>query len=1165
MNPPQFALGSRDEKDKRIVLANRRTLFTLTIATLALLWMLQPNRALLIDMLDDAQDPAVALAFLRVLKDDSPRINLAFAKQYMRIGDHAKAAEFLSPLSQFTQTSYQLQAQRLYAQSLLQLSQDPIQKKAASEKLALLFAELPNNLDKEQSQEFAEFALQIGEPKIAYALLRKHAANDHAQMYSLARQAGLQEQALIHAQALYKAHPMQQEFKQLLSLYSELQMWQQGLALLMQFAQNEACDLVCLQAGISFARSADSAQHALKLATIKAQRSNDASDWLQASELAASAGDFTSAITWLSKVNASSPSLAHTKQLHTYYTWVGDIDGALAMSKQLVAAQPSTEHLRQGVKEALALSDLFALSDFYYELAKQQKLSQETVLSWINYNDKTYGAYQTLERLEDMHARFASDPFYWFQLARFYHFTGQPQKAVALWQRFDVPSPSAYSDLKYFAHSFVSLGMMDQALAVFSEHTESHQLELSQLLELQELAGYTADVTLQKHYQALRLNKGDNSLNPYDMLASFSSLNAEDLPILWQYYEQSHSAVILMDIINNALDSNDHARITKGREALNAYHSDDMTLAVQLVRLRLAMYDNDLMLAKNLLQELVSLYPDNTNLQQTALWLAISSQDQQWLRKLYWEISVDNVNTASLYQPLAIAAQQLGLYQHANMWFERLQYSGQITPVDKLNWAIQLEEQGNESKAHTLRYEVLSQLSEQLRQYPNGEISYRSLLALFVSSAYADATLTHTLLENATEQDIESLISSPQTNAIQKFMLWQVHHALANEHTNKVVQLALAVAKADRQHIYQLTYDDELLGDAQRASALALVGENASAWQLGEQSIGPHTPKRELASRQRLLSELHSIRSHGVRYEHEVKDTWQVNSEQLRYYRPQHNGQLLIDASYDHGSPASSLLDDYTHNSINFTWRMRPQETVTNADIGVHVGERHGQVHFGQFGQANLKQSARISHTVQVAHNMPSEQSENLYLLGREDKLTWQVAWQPTRYEQVNVNVSRAWFYTDFGDSVGEQWQGSLRVSENINFTPNWQLYLQYDHQQNSLSDAPLLDTSVYLNTPAPLVAEDFISPKYQRLALGQQLLHGNVGEPSLDVPGIRYWFDASAGYNFVNDDVDFSSSLGLGVRVFGSDELFIKGVWQSADQNGRQSLTFNLGYFIDF
>ncbi|MEM0514838.1 tetratricopeptide repeat protein [Pseudoalteromonas sp. YIC-827] len=583
-------------------------------------------------------------------------------------------------------------------------------------------------------------------------------------------------------------------------------------------------------------------------------------------------------------------------------------------------------------------------------MAQVEQLTQEEKLEWINFNDKAYGAEATVERLEHLQQRFPKEPLYWFQLARFYHFAGQSPKATALWQTLEVPKPSAFRDINYFAQSFIAVGEPQQALAILHQYTDPHDLDLDQLITLQDLADYNAATELQAYYQGQRIERGDTSLDPYVLIATHNGTQRHDIDVLWDYYQRTHSPALLIYLVNLAIEQGDEQLLKATGAALLANHGDDASVNMQLLRVRIAMYQERFASAKTILNQLVSTYPEHDEVQQTAMWFAISTGDNLWLRELYWRLVGSHQNNSEMYQAFAIAAQQLGLYQQADLWFGRLNATALLSAADKLNWALLLEHQGNLAQAASLRWQVISALSEQLRNTPDGETSYRSLVRMFVSGALTEAELTKYLLAQGNNPDLSAILIGSQINSLQKIALWQTHSSLKDKQVNIYVQLALALARDDRSTIYQLTYDSSQLDDFTRATALAKIGENAHAWQLAEQQLGAHTAKLNLAPLQRFLASQHPLASHGVRYEHELKDSWQVRSEQFRYYRPMGDGQWLLDLDYSHGSPKSEQLDNYHQRAAQLTWRFSPQHYLVNrGEVGVAIYDRHQQTHYGQF------------------------------------------------------------------------------------------------------------------------------------------------------------------------------------------------------------------------
>ncbi|RZF83056.1 tetratricopeptide repeat protein [Pseudoalteromonas sp. CO325X] len=1164
MNPPARIHTKGDPRgDKRIVLMSRRALITLATVTLALLWILQPNRALLIDMLEDAQDPTVAIAFLNVLKSNqvpSLKLDLTLAKQHFKLDQYHQSLAQLTPLTKFADSALLTQAQTLYADSLLRLiqRQDPTARRQLIDYLNALVPELNSS----QRQHFASYALQIGEPRLAYQLLSQQ-QGEHQALLSLALQAGLKERAIFHSQALYEQQPSDAHFEQLLGLYSAQQHWQQGEALIRR--HQHQCDNTCLQLSINFLRAANKPTLAAQLSASKAKQSTDPADWRQASERFAEVGDIEQAAVWLAKVLSVAPTLADKRQLHDYYLWLGDTASALVLAKQIIATQPDKALLWQGVSEALAESDLFALSDFYYQLALKDELDDSTLKQWVDFSDKALGAQTTLTHLQTLHQRFPEREFYWFQLARFYNFVGAPKQATALWATLPLEPTYDYINLNYFAQSFVAIGDVYKALMLLYRYSDEEALDVEQLTNLQELATYIANRPLQQRFQRARVHRGDTSLDPYLLIATHNKLDQQSLDTLWLYYAQTKSIVVLNHLLEYGLSEQNAALIKRASDALTADHSGDKRLSVQLLRVRLAMYKKHHTRAKELLSTLLTQYPHNPNVQQSALWLAIDSQDTPWLRELYWYLAPHNQQTASMYQALAYAAQQLGEYTHADSWYRKLDNAKLSTAADKLAWASQLQNQGALAQAQRLRVQVLTQLSAELRALQDGEISYVSLLRTLVSPAYASAQLNWHLHQGNGGADINALFSDPTLGALQKIALLQAHQVIASEQFNDSILLSLALAQNNHSQARTLAYQSTALTATERATALSQLGDNFAAWQLGQQALNSGVAKQDLAPLQRFLAAQHDRHAHGVRFEHSLLDTWQLSTEQLSYYRPLGDGHMALSYQYDSGDPASTLIDHYQDQSVNLDWRIRARPRWQGLHFGIAISERDTNTVFGQHASATWQSDRRLSHTLSVRHSMPSQQSENLYMFGNEDRLAYQLSWQPTRYEQVNINISRALFHSDFGEPIGQQWQSSVRLSEQFNFTPSWQVYAQYDHQENTLDERPLQRLTAHLQRPELVRAVDFLTPKYRRLALGQSLLRGEVSQPGRNTPGMRYWLDTAVGYNFIEQRVDYSANVGLGVQAFGNDEFFIKGVWQSADQNGRESLTLNVGYFIDF
>ncbi|OEY69023.1 tetratricopeptide repeat protein [Rheinheimera salexigens] len=1128
------AAAKKQKPKPRIVLVNRRTLFTLAAVTLTLLWVLQPNKTLLIRMMDNAQDPNIAIAFLKVLKDEadpSLKLDLALAKQYAKLGNHQQAVTEIKPLQRYIDSEFATRAKLLYANSLLQLNYNG--NESAKQGLSSFLQNEVSLQPSANAEEFASYALQIGQPKLAYDILSKQLITDNKQLAELALQANLTAEALQHSSADFQQQPSTDKLMSLLTLFIAEQAWLAGSDFIEQNIAKVECQQSCLQALVNFMLSANLPQKSVRYADNKAHLSDDYKDWLQASQIHAANGNTQQAATWLAKVVEQMPNIEYVQQLHDYQLWLGDPAKALELTKRMLQKGADATILRQGIAEALAQSDLLALSDFYYALAMQNQLATELQNKWLDFNDKAYGAELTIGRLEALHHRFPKQSYYWFALARFYNFIGAPTKTIQLWQRVQPKTSLNYDQADHFAQAYISLGQPEKALALLNQHTELMSLSLNQLGNLQSLAMYVADSKTQRLIQQLRVARRDPSLDPYLLLSSYNIAKPSDFQVLWQYYQDSGSLIMLNHILNYAINTKQTEVINRIQTVIKQDYGQDKRLQVQLLRLRIALFQANYSQAKQLLLALKTQHPNNQEIVENSLWLAISTNDTSWLADLYWQLVPKLQQDSTFYQPFAYAAQLLGLTAQANVWYQRLDNSEYASAADKLAWAILLEQQGNASQAQSLRWQVLSQLSEQLRQLPQGELSYRALLSLFVSPAYALAKQNQALLQATTGLDTSNLITELFTDvsdkSLQKLAYWQAHTVLDKANFNDSIQLAIALAHEDYATIKAIATATNNLTAFERATALSKIGENFAAWQWAEQALNATTEKQQIAPLQRFLANNHNLNSHGVRYEHTNRDSWKVNTEQLRYYQPIYDGLFSLDYQFEHGSPASTIIDDYNRDLLQLNWKTINSHFInglsfTALELSLSVSNRFEQTIIGQQLSASWQSSPRISQQLEIRLKMPSEQSENLYLLANENRLQWRGAWQANRFEQVSLTLAAAEFNTDFSDTVGQQLQASLRISEQLSFHPYWQLYSQFDYHKNSLSSQPLTAVSAYFNSGNVLTASDFINPNYRRLTLGQQIMHGNVGVPGPDDKPPRFSLDTAVGYNLLTAKLDYSA-----------------------------------------
>ncbi|PAJ71820.1 hypothetical protein CJF42_24655, partial [Pseudoalteromonas sp. NBT06-2] len=227
----------------RETLINKKTLFVLSISITALLWILQPNKDMLLELLKGSKKPDVAIAFLEALKrqdkDDQPVI-LSLAKHHMKVGHYQNAIDVLLPLSQF-QEGLSRQAKFLYATAALQLIQQiPDNTKELIQSLKKFITQQTVISDPQYARKFADIALQIAEPKSALLFLKHHRTHwitNDAEILRLSIQVGESKLASQIQRDIFYNAPTVTNLASLLDLYVITDNWQKGKELIGEYQQ----------------------------------------------------------------------------------------------------------------------------------------------------------------------------------------------------------------------------------------------------------------------------------------------------------------------------------------------------------------------------------------------------------------------------------------------------------------------------------------------------------------------------------------------------------------------------------------------------------------------------------------------------------------------------------------------------------------------------------------------------------------------------------------------------------------------------------------------------------------------------------------------------------------------------------------------------------------
>ncbi|HBX36074.1 MAG TPA: hypothetical protein DEG76_01695 [Pseudohongiella sp.] len=1142
-------------------------------------------------MLDDANDPTVALAFLNVLReDDEPTAQLQYliAKQRVQLNEFEEAIALIEPAERFEQTPYQEEIYDLFTRSLWQLAtlrQDETAA-AATDRLHEFLSQNISDFSDDELNRFAQYAIQTGAPALSYRLRAQSSTTSESELFALAQQSGLANESYQHALQIYRDDPTFENVQRVLTLVQQLGNWDQGIALAEQHASLD-CDNACLQVLINFLLAGNAVNSAADLAFIKAQRSDSPDDWLQATQQALATGELVTAAFWLERVVDESAALrsAHQRQLIDLYVGLQRFDDALALMQEFITPDDSPELIRYVIRVAYAAINIEVLESYLYGLAAQGVATLVEIREWIAVADRLNGAdyvsdalYSILEgetasgQLTEAELRLIE-----VELGRFYNFVGDQEGTIALWRSRhpgnipNIEEPYSYENLNQFIQAFVDLNEPEEALETAVNFLDLTELNLDQLDNIRSLAYFVGERDTLRDVQEILLAREANTIDPFLLIATHEVSDASERQRLWEYYrlfsqnqagsvnQLPDSARIILDsILQGAILDQNSADVARIKEQLANYH-DHQSVEMQELRLRIATYEEDNETARQLLQQLIALRPAVQRYKEDSVWIAIALDDSRWLEELYRQLFASALNNADLIQLMAYAAQNLDNTLHAQFWYQQLYEQGLAAPSDILAYAILLQEHGNDALAQALRWQVISTMADELRAELNGEISYRSLLSIFVGPAHSNSQLTQALAEGVEAEEINSILFTQSQNGLQRIAYWQAIGMLEEEQLSETVQLALALARRDENAIRNLAIQGQNLTGLERASSLAQIDERRLAWQYGEEALNPSLTNNELAPMQRLLANEHWHRSHGWSYAFAGTPSYGLGGSELEYYRPVRNGQMHVTLADAQADQPSFYSEDYSSQSLNIGWQT-PEE---HYQLGVQ--HRYGESHANLQIDTQWQVGPWLTPSASLFWNTPATQSENLALAGRQSGIQLGTAWQLTSRTSISANIQAREFETDFSERIGDSRQISLRVSDIWQRVPVWQIYMQYDLQENDIADGELTRLMSRTNTSTTVTPGAFLSDKYHRFAIGQSVTHDNIGRQGPDVKGARYLFDTSLGYNFELEEVDFNISFGLGVRVFGGDELSVTGSWQNADINGQTSTQINVKYFMDF
>ncbi|MBU3823507.1 MAG: tetratricopeptide repeat protein [Candidatus Oceanisphaera merdipullorum] len=1190
----------------RLHLLNRRTLTVLAIIIIWLLWLLAPSQSRLVQLLHHTSSPQVSQIFLQQLHARDPEngeLSKLLIDNYAQLGELdeaiALAGSILDKDSSAPDRSLITTYAKLLQNKYHQAKSTPATEQQAvaletEHKLQQFLAGIASPTEVMDARTLADIAISVSMTAKGLELLLPHLESGHTshqELVTLSLQSANYEQAVYLQQAAFQQAPTLETATRLLDVYLSTGQTQLSQEFIANYQGELSQNLDYLRLTINHSRAIGNTDTALLQSKKLLPLTPSNALKVSTAELAIASGDFKLATALLMEVSEAEDSATHLAQLHALYRWQGDIAGASAISRRLLAHGAKPAQLREGIADAKYLGDVPLESLYYQKLAQKNQLNVAEYDEGLNAIVQAQGVLAALHSAQELATLRPHDTGLIMHQARLYRSLGDDRNVIKQWHKLAALREPTPTEAFLFAHAYIKSGQAKPALQVLTSPSHWLQGEDDYLSTVAALAWETQQPEFAQEANEQLVARVSDKLDMYRYLRRSEPLKSDaDLQQLLGLYQAKGNSGPLVAAIQASLDNEDSKIFAQLVEFASADSTLTNNTAVLLYRAKLAQDTQQNHAAMALYRQILVLAPDNEWAINGLLWLAIDTQDHAVMAEIYEQFRHTEQDKSAFWLTFATAAQQLGRLEEANLWYQRVllnnDHHSEPQAAVLLNYATLLDKQGEQEKAQRIRQYLASQLSEQLLLLPEGDISYRSLVALFVGEGKAlqlsEQALIHQPSQTPNQARVQELfgyyLAQGKPDSVQA---WHQDAAFSDYALPDWQKLALAIRGKDQAVMQALLEESLSLSVADRNTAWQLTGQQAAAWQQGEALLGKLIdPKAERQLRQTYVG-LHPDQVTGISTRAAHNTEWDITRYSLNYFAPYQpdswlQGHWRLGTDLQTSTMPAQLLGLERKDETRLragTLYLNPfaQAAFFNHQdsrwsFGIDVADGLGEQRLGLATEYLQRLNEDWAVSLRLALNAPVETSQLLTLTGKDNTAGLGFSYQPTPREALSAQFDWHDISNRFGDDIAQGWSLNVRASEQLFFNdPAWQVYTSLAMQQLELSDGPLDGINNELQGRAVLTSGDFVSEDYQRLALGQRLWHGTPGLPGPTVPAPSYWLDTSLGYNITAQQPDIAVSAGLGVEVLGNDEVSLSVDWQSQDQNGDQALIFSLGYSYRF
>ncbi|ELR65708.1 hypothetical protein C942_00793 [Photobacterium marinum] len=1172
-------------KKPRIRLVNKLTLIILTLTSVWAMWLVAPSKEMLTKLISRSSSPEVSLAFLQemyVREPENREIIQQIIDNYKKIGDLDDALKLTAEILFKEDGSKDWEAFDIYLSLLLEKSYQQGDKTASEtdEELRLLLNSVGYIPEAELARKYADAAISLSMPKTGYDILLPHLHSEktsYQELVNLALQNSDYENSLRLQLDAFREIETVDEAQKLFRLFALSDEAKLSKQFILTYS-GKLCDQpeflqLTIDHSLAIGNSITALRQSLKLLSIAPD------DVLRAktAELAISTGNINIAVSLLNDLVQNSPSQTSLSKLHDLYRWQGDLQNAYKLSRQLLAYNISEQQIRSGIEESRALGDIYYESIFYQRLVSSHQIKPSEYRNWLNALEKAQGTQSAIASINRLATTRPRDAELISHQARLYNYQGNYQQVIKKWERLTQLRKPTTDEALLSSNAFIQLHQPGPALTALTAPPEWLYADGDYLETVLSLAWDTNNRAIAKQTQYRLMQTNSDKIDVFRYLRINSPLTDKDIENLLTLYHSQGSKTALLAAIQATEKNGDRSTFIKLLDEAGRDPKLNQTPEILIYLAQEAAQNNETEKAFVFYQQALSYSPYNTAAINGILWLAINTNNQEKTADIYEEYKSSLRGNDDLWLGFATAAQQLDKLQEAEAWYQQILLNSEQAYSDTtdskadvaviLNYASLAERMGQYDKAYKLRRYSAEKLTDELLKLEDGDISYRSLVALFAGEHLAsklaeDAALSQPN-QNRTEELYLYYLANRQSDNV---LFWHQRTALKNYQLPDWQKLYIAIERKDRGAMETLLTNSLNLPLADKNIALQLTGQHQKAWQHGQANLGKQTNQAVENQLRKIHVSQHPDKTHSLRTNIEQNTEWDITRYSLDYYSPHKDGNWRLGSDYQQSGTPELFVGNNIDNEKRLRGLYQYQQVETNWQLGFDFADGVGDQRLGLKASLETPLDDYWNSELTLAINDHIEASQLMTLAGQSDHIGLTLNYQPTARELLSMRFNWHELSTRFNDDIGKGWDFNLRAAEQFFFNdPAWQVYADITMQKVDLSNQPLDGVNNWNQGSTPLTSADFIEDEYQRISVGQRLWHGNPSTPGATVPSPRYWLDTSLGYNVTNSQADLAVSSGLGWRLFGNDELYLSVDWQSQDRNGDQSLKLSMGYYYSF